>query len=138
MANELESLLSKSEINFPQRMTGSQVRDMFGYISKRGKYEIELRVEQTEKFRYEQQGAHPEPEIQELTGSINERGNLVNSSSFRIKQELDHESDLPVFTRLEFETIPGYNLEEHRKEEIRLWENTRTKVLDYFDNCYKS
>ena len=53
MANELESLLSKSEINFPQRMTGSQVRDMFGYISKRGKYEIELRVEQTEKFRYE-------------------------------------------------------------------------------------
>lgn len=134
--SDLDRLLEKTVIVFPQKLTGDQVRDMWGYIVKKGKYEIAMDSRQVEQFHYGQQGARPVPDMQEIKGTITVQ-RTRNSAFFSLHREINYETEQAVFTKLEFDTWHD-TVEEHRIEQRELWDQTRAEIIDYFDNDYRN
>jgi hypothetical protein len=58
----------------------------------------------------------------------------MKSASFRLDRKIHSKTDKSIFSRLNFQTIPGYSLAEHSKEEKAVWDGTRRAIEDYFKN----
>lgn len=127
--SKLADLEAKSRMTFPRPLTASQVRQMFDYISKRGIYETGLTVTQSEKY---EANTEPVKDVTAITGTVTQAGHIMRSASFKLSREIDLITDASIFTRLQFETIPGYGIKEHRAEEVAIWDGVRGEVLEYF------
>ena len=106
-------------------------------ISRNSQYDLIIGVNQVEKYSPENQGA-PMPDIQKITGTAEHREmRFTRRAAFDLAREIYDEIEESVFTQIRFDTIPGYYLEEHNKDERAVWDDMRTQVIGYFDHCYK-
>ena len=129
--SELEELVASSEIEFPRPLAIDGVRDMFSYIARNSPYAATIRVEQLEHYRTSE-GKIGHVDVTKITGIIEEKEHIIMFSSFTLEREIDDDTETSIFTRLNFQTSPGYSLAEHRKDEIAVWDGTREAIRDYF------
>lgn len=66
-----------------------------------------------------------------LTGMISRQEGDYEFTSFSIIYDFPGER----FVELKFQTIPGYNLEEHRPGERKLWDDVR-KIIEEYSSKY--
>ena len=66
-----------------------------------------------------------------INGSISRRGKLFSTTSFSSKAVCYEEDETPKFKVLIFDTIPGYNIREHRQEEVKLWAEIKNYIESY-------
>jgi hypothetical protein len=128
-SSKLDELHARSIIEFPKPIVIERVRDLFSHIKTGGVYMAELYVDQTEPFGTREINL---PDVTKITGRIEEAGQIMRSASFTLDREFDNTSEVSIFPRLSFKTIPGYSLVEHREEEVKVWDGTREAVKAYF------
>jgi len=106
---------------------------MFLYLAQRSPYAASLYLEQTEHYRINENDA-VQIDVTKITGRIEEKGNVMKSASFSLERKIDDETDKSVFSKLCFQTIPGYSLAEHSEIEREVWDGTRRAIKNYFEN----
>ena len=129
----LDKLIEKSKIIFPEPLSTNEVKDFFEYLAKEF-IEVNYRIETrgnisknglTKSFNQEY--------ISEIGGRMTNLSNKTKyaSSEFSCTLMYSEDSDQNNITELNFSFIPGYRLEEHRAEEIKLWEKVKNLTQNY-------
>ena len=126
--DDLQELLERTTINFPRSVKEREVYRILEFISGdldykiyNGNFEGFFSIEGGElKEKYE-----TKIKVAISSRDFNERG------SFYFSSEIIEDSE--VFTGIRFDTIPGYDLEEHAKEEVAAWVKIKKSVEDYFE-----
>ncbi len=125
----LELLLEKSTIELPNPLRVNELKDLFGYLVRESNNRLEIRYSVDEN-RIVSDGV-PFDRLRSVgvSGTIHSRFLLSASSSFHCT-EFERTPD--QFSAIQFQTIPGYELEEHSPEERELWDYVRESVSAYF------
>lgn len=125
----IEEVIQEATIEFQRLLSLEETEKLLGYISKnlpgRTHYissygEI---IDSLEKGR-----THIERTSISIEGIIIHK-EPMKFSSFR---GINVQNNSALIGAIRFETIPGYNLKEHRPEEIQLWKEVRQQVFNYF------
>ncbi len=124
----VEDVTKRSHIEFPKVIHLERLEDLLKNIANNLSCDIRYEVK-TVKGIYKRYPRDLQGEI----GPIDVSGSIVlktaASDSFSCGKKFN---DYTRFSSLDFMTIPGYDLEEHRKEVVELWDNVRKQIELYF------
>lgn len=129
--NELDELLAKSEIKFPKPINKPLFENLLDRISVNLDSDIDYTAESSQRVTH--RDAKPSFPVHEYNG-IKYSGRITlrktfASSSFYTENPFDNPEKI---SSIRFQTIPGYSLQEHRPEEVAVWDKTRKVVEKYF------
>ena len=121
----------KATIIFPKAIKIKALEGLFDFIAREvpGNFEYSYKIraliysddDKDKKKKTKEIG------IAEIHGTISPEQS--HSASFRIESNQDDETN---YTELRFDTIPGYDYEEHHAQERKVWDDVRNAVSDYF------
>ena len=132
----IDKLIQESRIEFPRSLSLKETKELLDYIAIHIPAEINTLVKYYEN-RYPIN--NKEKKLKLSLGTVKINGNIKDLESFTFDSFIINpdESNCSKLNVIEFQTIPGYNLEEHRREVRKLWENTRIHVENYFKETAK-
>lgn len=123
--------MQRLTIEFPGGLTLEQTKDLLGYVAKSMPANISYRDSRHGAFFHD-------PE----TGALREEQGTVkicadiratnNPGTFDTCESINSERDSRFISGLRFFTIPGYEIQDYRPEAVKLWDNVREIVDDYF------
>ncbi len=133
MVSDLDELRKESTIEFPRSLEFKEVLKLLDYISINLPGHLSGKIERHFNFR--------SPKEREDTET--KRGLEYGTSTFgvMIRDENNYafdafetcnDRDLEKISSIRFQTIPGYVLEDHNKENRKLWSDVRRQIEDYF------
>lgn len=128
-----EDVYERANIRFPKPLTLEKSEEMLKFVSAalpgEVRYEASYGVCVGRTFSAEDPDGLSERLGVSLSGVINRREGDYAFDSFRCSNS---ERDLLSLVDLTFNVIPGYSLREHRPEVVRLWDDVRQHVRNYF------
>lgn len=119
----LDALLEKSTVKFSRPIIYEEVEELFKYIAEKLPGEVRYTLEIGKKI--------PREKGDNEISSVKITGN-INSLKYFSLAYFNCEGDYNSLSAIRFSTIPGYSLDEHSKEEVKLWEDVGKIVNDYF------
>lgn len=124
---DLERLLEKTEIKFPKELSVKEVENLFLYISRQIRCNINYSVKKGKSAggSLDPKNAKIETYDVEINGMIFSRTSL----GFNCYDADFQETKL---AGMRFITPPGYDLEELPKEQVAFMDEIREKVNNYF------
>lgn len=142
----LDELTEKSTIEFEEYLTLEQTDELLKYLARELPAHINYTTEETKNLYL----CHGEKEIKsettkiKLTGTISPEiiKSVVNVPNYLIETyslssvftcESDYFQEEEKIKTLKFDLIPGKDLEEYDKEELKFWNAVREKVKKYFE-----
>lgn len=127
----LQALINRSTINFPNPLNENQVEDVFEYLAKNL-----IEVNYQMGFKGAMNSNDPKNFFKEkycskIFGNMTDlsKKNHFATDSFECSNEMLEEN---YFKDINFQIIPGYELEEHSKENVQLWDKVRNLTQQYF------
>ena len=137
MINEL-SVLERATINFPRNLDIGELTKLFAFVHEKGNLEIKynLILERTWFYDHESKVSKYGERPKDVSGNINTIIlNTTGSTPFTAESfscNRNYNDDGKIYSNLSFNTIPGYDIEEHKKETVELWDNVKKIVEEYF------
>ncbi len=126
-----EDLTKRLTIEFPGVLTLEQTRDLFGYIARTMPANISYKDSRHGAFFHDPK-----------TGILSEEQGTVKISAdiratntpgaFDTCESVNYDRDSKFIAGIRFFVIPDYEIEDYRPEAVRLWDNVRELVEDYF------
>jgi hypothetical protein len=128
----IDEITKRSTIEFPRPLDLEETESLMEYIAKsmpaNVAYEKSSHVEMYHVDNVAAFAVFREQGSVALGGTITTLA-CAEFDSFSCTPSLE---DCTKIDKMRFNTIPGYTLEEHRKEVVRLWDSVRHTVLEYF------
>ena len=121
----LEEIIKQTSIEFPKEINLSEAEKLIRYIAQN--LSVEIRYNSENHIIISQK--YLKDNFSEINGSINSLKNKMAFDSFRFEQSQKNHSK---FTKIKFQTIPRYKINEYRTEVKELWNNVRNVVNNYF------
>ena len=119
----------RAKINFGHPLGAEDVEVLFQDIVTNTNYSITYSIEHGKEVGESGKKTRLPAELR----SIRISGSVWSLESGLESFSCQPASDDPTkIVSIDFLTIPGYSLEEHRKGEIELWDNIRKEVEQYF------
>lgn len=128
MSAELESLINRTTINFERELDFEEIVDMFRYLrSKLLHGKINYNFSGFGHVGWDSTGSrdYEERYVADVSGNIHAKDYLLCNFS------LDR-STTDKFSALKFFTIPGYELSEIPEKELKLMDEARKHIENYF------
>ena len=124
----IDNLLAESTINFSVSLTLEETEELLDYIAENLPGETHTRSDY-HAIRYTEN-----EKIARDRGTVSIGGMIrdARNSSFDAFSSINNSDDSSRISAIRFQTIPGYELEEHRPEVRQLWEDVRKQINDYF------
>jgi len=127
----IEQVLNQATIVFESPLSLEQTGILLDYIRDNLPARISSKTE-----IYEERSKDRETKVQMRTrGTVKISGNIINASSpisFGSFETIPYSEDSSQIRGIRFQTIPGYDLKEHRREEVQLWQDVKKQVANYF------
>lgn len=131
----IEEVLERATINFGSGLSATEIEKMLRYIALHSNYNVHYRIETEKRIRDFPGTGHQESRTlltdvckgMLVTGSISVP-HVAGLFSFTCDSKT---YDPPLAHEFQFTITPGYTLEEHRREEIVVWDKTRELIADY-------
>ncbi len=128
--NDLDELLAKSEIKFPKPINKPLFENLLDMISVNLDSDIDYTAESSQRVTH---SANPNFPVHEYNGlKYSGRITLRKTFAFSSFDTVNSFDNPEKISSIRFQTIPGYSLQEHRPEEVAVWDKTRKVVEDYF------
>ena len=130
-----DNIIGRSTINFPRGLKFKEGENLLEYIAIFLPANVMYRISYNRGFIHEIEELRENkvnaigPENYKISGRINSRKKAMAFDSFEGIFDRTNEP----FMGIKFTPIPGYNLNEHRKEVIELWDNVRNLIRIYFE-----
>lgn len=141
--NDLEELLARTQIDFPIPITADEVESgLFDYLRKNAQFTVEYYTSYWGRKEQKVVASSSDDEryVFDIKGSIShplDFGSFV-SPTFRMAISRNQELSITFFKSIKFDTVPGYDSVKDfetlstGKEQIRLFDEIRKRVTDYF------
>lgn len=127
----IEEVLKKATIEFKSPLSLEQTGMLLDYIGNNLPARISSKTE-----IYEERFKDGKTKVQmKKRGTVKILGTIVNTSklaSFSSFETISYSEDSSQLKGIRFQTIPGYDLKEHRHEEVRLWRDVKKQAANYF------
>ena len=123
----IDELLEASTIEFLESLTLEEMGKLLDYITKNLPADIYTKTEYNENRDHDQD--MPTLGTVKIVGTIK---NVNNYSFDSFMTTYNFLEDTSKISAMQFQTIPGYELEEHREEVRQLWNDVRAQVNNYF------
>lgn len=133
----IEDIVERTTINFPRIVDVDYLAQFFSSICRDLGYEItyELKRSISVGSRYSGKKTGGAKNLAASVSGIIYARDSSNSARFScIKSPRTH----VVFSAIKFDTIPGYEIEEHDYREVQIWDNVRMYATRYFARERKS
>ena len=124
----IERIIKETTIEFERPLDLKNVRRLFLYIAKNLPGSVRYTVESKEII--ERLYRHPMTDFEQKSISINGSIDVIGTGGI-FKCESPQDNHLLINT-LKFDSIPGYDYEEHQPAETKLWGDVRRLISDYF------
>lgn len=130
MSETLEelSLEELSEVNFPRPVDEEEVWKILEHVSVDLGYDIS--GGSFSGFYRISSGRTQERYVSQIGGMISSK-DFSRRATFSFPREIMAEDN--IFSSMRFNTIPGYDLEEHDTSEVQAWREIRESVKKYFE-----
>ena len=125
---DLEKLIDRSTINFPNLLNENQVEEFFEYLAKNS-----IKVKYNSTFSgimmlNDSGELYQNKNCLEISGTMREI-NSGGNSSFECPTKIMGKN---TFEGIRFQTTPGYDLEDHNLRDVKLWAKVRGLTQEYF------
>lgn len=134
----LDDLMKRSVVEFPRPLPHEEVSGFFRQISEDVLPDVTDSLSYCFQQHYEITNCDVDGERHDekaeylrqvrVSGDFFRMPALVN---FRLVHTDD---DHPSFDALQFNTIPGYELDEYSPDEVQLWDDVRESIKKYFES----
>ena len=127
----LDELSLASTIEFPKPLTLNETRDLLDYLAISLPAEIRTTIEYLEDRYY----FPDEKGLRKSRGNLRISGSIKNVNKFTFDCFVSRSLRMYGSSRIDainFQTIPGYSLEEHGEDVRQLWDDIRNIVNEYF------
>ena len=114
-------------VNFPRNVDEREAYRILEFIS--GNLDYKINSGSFGGFFSIEDGRLKEKYEAKIEGTISS-GDFSERGGFYFSREIIEDSN--VFSRIRFNTIPGYSLEEHDRGEVRVWREIKGSVERYF------
>ena len=128
---DLEEIAKRLGIDFPKNLDLQQSEDLLEYIARELPADVIYGVSYGKSIVHTEEGIETFDRGFKLTGQISSRDNFGKSDSFSILNP-DYTSEHFEVGRLEFSMVPGWDINDYRKEVLELWDGVRELVERYF------
>ncbi|HIH17311.1 MAG TPA: hypothetical protein HA282_00080 [Nanoarchaeota archaeon] len=120
----LDDLFERSTIALPRQLGLKEAEDLLSYLAMN----LPGRISYTANYI---RNSMPDGSTQD--GGVKLGGMIVNDSTFAVDSfESIHDGiDTTKIAAIRFSPIPGYELSEHRPENIQLWDDVRALIEKY-------
>ena len=147
MVDTLNELIERTTIEFPQSITGGQLKIMIGELAAskgydiRGNFSVYFNARPASEEEYDQTLAGEKQFVEEdylaafNATIISYRHNFKIAHSFEAIRDISGE-ELEGFSGVKFNTIPGYGLKEISIEELKLMDAFREDIAWYFSEIF--
>ena len=134
--NSLDEITKESTIDFFIDINLSETKMILEYLAKNLPADIKYNLSYNNHIFYN-------PEHKQIGRDYKNGAKITGTiTSFKKTSEFAHDSfefkkteeGLSRFNGIKFQTIPGYNLDEHRPEIRNLWKDVREIIDDYFED----
>ncbi|UCD20792.1 MAG: hypothetical protein JSW08_03400 [archaeon] len=139
---DLDEVTERATIKFGKPISWTEAERMLGYVAQRTGLEMGYTVEQRKRIKPDKTDPDsiPEPQydfvIVEAGAMHNEELACVGTFFLTIPPE--ERGDGTIADRLVFPTLPGMPLKAHGEKAIKLWDDVRTAVAEYFQQPQES
>ena len=125
--NDLETLLERTKIGFKRNLKFKEIKDLFRYIQKNLQCEVEYQFLSNGRIgsMYNNEKSIKQY-VSKASGSIRSRENTIGVS-FDLERSLEY-----GFSCLKFFTTPGYDLNEIPSRDLKLMDEIKLQVENYF------
>ena len=124
----IDELLEASTIEFLESLTLEEMGKLLDYITKNLPADIYTKTEYNENRNHDLDMT--------TLGTVKIVGTIKNVNNYSFDSFVTThnflEEDTSKISAMQFQTIPGYELEEHREEVRQLWNDVKTQVNNYF------
>lgn len=127
--DKLEELLAKSEIKFPQPVKEEEFENLLINLAINLDSDIDLKKEYNARIMHIDNIITEEKKYNVKYYCGIKSLKTFASASFYTESQLNNPD---MITGIRFDSIPGYSLQEHRAEEVAVWDSVRKIVEDYF------
>jgi len=137
--NSEEEVIKGSTIRFPRGLTFKEGEQLLKYIASYLPADVDYVASYHKSFIHELENQWTNevnsigPKTYNIRGKIISRKKAMAFDSFEGIFDITNEP----FMGIKFTPIPGYNLNEHRKEVIELWDDVRNLIRIYFETHKK-
>ncbi|MEK6871489.1 MAG: hypothetical protein AABX16_01150 [Nanoarchaeota archaeon] len=128
----IDQLMHAATIIFPASLSLKETKQLLDYLSENLPADINARIEYFEN-RYKILGGENET-MRRSRGTVTISGTIRTKNYAFDSFITQHASNTSRIQAMQFQTIPGYSLEEHREEVRNLWQDVRQQVKNYFDS----
>ena len=120
----LEDLFERSTIALPNPLDLKEAEGLLSYIAKN----LPGRIAYTASYY-----RHSMSDGSVQDGSVKLGGMVIKESTFAVDsfESIHDRNDTTKIAAIKFSPIPGYELSEHRPENIQLWDDVREMIEKY-------
>ena len=132
--SELSELIGRTEIGFPRGINFEQVEGLFDFLSENSidvRYNVTIMGVKTNRGSEFSANERYVSDISGTMTNFSDNGNFGMGSFFCIRNPEFMENN---FSGIKFQTIPGYEIEEHNSQEVILWDKVKKLTEKYFSN----
>ena len=130
---DMEDIIERTTITFPIPLDIARTEHLLLKISEGIQGEVKYRVERAKSFEYNEKEKKSKITLRDRAlGGVFIRSNKSVTSEFVKLITSDTEST--KYSAMRFDPIIGYSVSEHRPEVVKLWDDVRSVVEEYFKN----
>jgi len=126
----IDTLLAESTIKFQTPLTLEGTEELLDYVAENLPGNVSTNSNYyTQRHHYTDDG-----KLTRSRGTVSIGGMItnLNKPSFDSFSSIHDSEDTSKISAIRFQTIPGYELDEHRSEVRELWSDVRTLINNYF------
>ncbi len=133
---KLDKLVEASTIKFPRSLPLREAKELLDYLAINLPADINARVEYFEN-RYGHLGKEENEPVKRRRGTVTISGS-IRTKDFAFDGFVTQPArNTSRINAIQFQLIPGYELEEYRPDVRQLWEDVGTQVQNYFEGKEK-
>ena len=127
----IDEVLERSTILLPMPLSLERTEKLLVYIAEQLPANISYKLSSHHSIYPEEEKASKQLGTVSITGSIKSLKDVLASDSFNCTHS-EKDRNTSRISLIKFSIIPGYELDEYRKEVTRLWDDVRKLVSEYF------
>ena len=128
----IDELTERTEINFPRNLDERELKKLVAYLGEMLIANVDFII--SENYRASRIISLSDKRTQIRLSSMEASGTIIGynrSANFRCKTIISDKYSRNLITGMKFDTIPGYNIREHRQEEVKLWAEIKNYIESY-------
>jgi len=127
----VDEVLEKSIIHLPMPLSLERTEKLLVYIAEQLPANLSYELSSHHSIYHEEGKSSKQLGTVSITGSIKSLKDILASDSFQCTPS-ENDEDISRISQIKFSVVPGYELDEYRKEVTRLWDDVRQLVSEYF------